>query len=125
MQLFIGKLQTNCTKTCLNKMLNFMPKITLKLTYEHLYVEKFFRLASARHKGEGKRKGEGGGEGREGRGRGEEGRGKGRDRKEVLGWEGKRKGPFLAVKWGDLKFCFMVLGGVDGRPWHKLGGLAH
>jgi hypothetical protein len=42
----------------------------LKFTYEHLQFQKFFRLASARHKGEN-RKGEGmGGEEKEREGRG-------------------------------------------------------
>jgi hypothetical protein len=52
----------------------------LKFTYEHLQFQKFFRLASARHTRQGRRKDGTGGEGRggEGRGRGGEGRG-GRD----------------------------------------------
>jgi hypothetical protein len=43
---------------------------TLKLTYEHLYVEKIFRLASTRIEGQIKKKREGG----EGRGERREGR---------------------------------------------------
>jgi hypothetical protein len=51
----------------------FCIKNALKLTYEHLYFKKNFRLAIARH--EGKEKKEGEGRGGEGKGRGGKGQG--------------------------------------------------
>jgi hypothetical protein len=69
--------------------------------------KKIFRLASARHKGEGKRKGE------EGEERGEEGRAEERGGREEKGegGRGKRKG----WKWGGSLLHGSWGGG--GRPW--------
>jgi hypothetical protein len=53
----------------------FCIKNALKLTYDHLYLKKIFRLAIARHEGKGQQGKKGEGKGRGGEGKTERSRG--------------------------------------------------